>query len=83
MKTIVTLILCALAFAHSNAQIVYTDVNPDTTIDGSYNLDLNNDGTADFILQVSATRLTCGHGQIIAKIKENYYPIERKQCSDK
>lgn len=35
----------------ANAQIVYTDVDPDETVVGaSYNLDLNNDGTTDFIL---------------------------------
>lgn len=35
----------------ANAQIVYTDVNPDETVVGSsYNLDLNDDGTTDFVL---------------------------------
>ena len=33
-----------------NAQIVYTDVNPDVTSSGSYNLDLNNDGAIDFVI---------------------------------
>lgn len=39
----------------TEASIVYTDVNPDKSISGgSYDLDLNNDGTADYtIIQVS------------------------------
>ena len=35
----------------SNSQIVYTDVNPDVTSTGTYNLDLNNDGTIDFVIK--------------------------------
>jgi hypothetical protein len=36
----------------AEAQVVYTDVNPDLTVSagGSYNLDLNNDGIVDFSL---------------------------------
>lgn len=40
------------AATEANAQIVYTDVTPDTTVNATntaYNLDLNNDGTVDFI----------------------------------
>ena len=40
----------------ANAQIVYTDISPDFTDSGngaSYSLDLNNDGTADFEINVS------------------------------
>ena len=37
--------------ATSNAQIVYTDVNPDATSSDTYNLDLNNDGTIDFVVK--------------------------------
>ncbi|MBL0097503.1 MAG: hypothetical protein IPP46_14215 [Bacteroidetes bacterium] len=48
-----TLIILAMLFsASANAQIIYTDVNPDSTITclgsactKSYNVDLNNDGT--------------------------------------
>lgn len=47
-----------LAMANfANAQIVYTDVDPDATGTGdgaSYNLDLNNDGTTDFVITVSS-----------------------------
>ena len=39
-----------LASKSSEAQILYTDVNPDDTVYvvGNYSLDLNNDGTSDF-----------------------------------
>jgi hypothetical protein len=52
--------------ASANAQIVYTDVNPDTTVtcstypcNKSYNLDLNNDGTVDFTLYSIFDSLHC------------------------
>jgi FlgD Ig-like domain len=50
MKTIITLILLSFAFVQSKAQIIYTDVNPDSviTVGNAYNLDLNNDGISDF-----------------------------------
>ena len=43
----------AAAAGSANAQIIYTDVNPDVTINsgGVYNLDLNNDGILDYTLQ--------------------------------
>ena len=35
----------------ANAQVVYTDVDPDESFTaGSYNIDLNNDATTDFVL---------------------------------
>jgi hypothetical protein len=46
----------AAAVSTSNAQVVYTDVAPDVTVNsgGMFNLDLNNDAVADFkILQQS------------------------------
>jgi hypothetical protein len=51
-------LLSSIFILHSNAQIVYTDVNPDTTIAmtavsntiKAYGLDLNNDGLTDFNL---------------------------------
>ncbi|MBK9223007.1 MAG: T9SS type A sorting domain-containing protein [Saprospiraceae bacterium] len=53
-KTLYAFIVTAMMFsASANAQIVYTDVNPDTSIANSgplygfYYLDLNNDGTSD------------------------------------
>jgi hypothetical protein len=41
------------AGATADAQVVYTDVSPDLTINagGFYNLDLNNDGTIDFKIE--------------------------------
>lgn len=44
----------AVAASSADGQIVYTDVNPDQVFNnnGSYNLDLNNDLTTDFILSV-------------------------------
>ncbi len=60
LPTGMAVIVTAMLFsASTNAQIVYTDVNPDTTVkcmspnfpcNKSYNLDLNNDGTIDFKL---------------------------------
>src|SRR5207248_3235723 len=49
----------------SDAQIVYTDVNPDYTLSGTdqYLLDLNNDGTYDFrINQFNITDESCPDG---------------------
>src|ERR1700733_14822013 len=48
----------------ANAQIVYTDVKPDSVIKGSYNLDLDNDGITDFTFQQSTAVLTCGRTQV-------------------
>lgn len=54
MKTIKSHLLCFLTtilVSAANAQIVYTDVNPDSTSSGTYNLDINNDGIIDFTLR--------------------------------
>src|SRR4051812_16111708 len=55
MKTINWIIILSLSFIQaqiSKAQIVYTDVIPDSIMAGhsSYGLDLNNDSIIDFIL---------------------------------
>ncbi len=64
-------IVTAMLFSVSaNAQIVYTDVNPDNTISCSasacsntFNVDLNNDGNLDFKLTYTRTYLgPCGGG---------------------
>lgn len=53
--------ISAMMFSASvNAQIVYTDVNPDSTSTGTYNLDLNNDGTTDFVISHSTAPANCG-----------------------
>lgn len=50
MKFCVALSLVALAAAASSADIVYTDI-PDKDLEvGTYNLDLNGDGNADFVI---------------------------------
>jgi hypothetical protein len=43
-------IVAVMLIQITNAQIVYSDVNPDLTTSGSYNLDLNNDGIVDFVI---------------------------------
>src|SRR4030095_13619601 len=48
---ILNLTVVGLLPLRPNAQIVYTDVSPDVTSSGTYNLDLNNDGTIDFVIQ--------------------------------
>ncbi len=43
----------------ADAQINYTDVNPDSTVTGAgnnYMLDLNNDNTADFDISIQSTQ---------------------------
>ena len=54
-------------FAHmqsTQAQIVYTDVLPDTVLSttGTLSLDLNNDGIVDFRLITSSKAVACGRG---------------------
>lgn len=55
LKIFSVLVVAAFLFAaNAHAQIVYTDVIPDTTVsatNGAYNLDLNNDGVIDFTLR--------------------------------
>ena len=41
------IILTAMIDQFVSAQIVYTDIKPDVTTSGTYDLDLNNDGTLD------------------------------------
>lgn len=52
----VLIIALGCFFQFANAQIVYTDVNPDQTqSSGSYNIDLNKDGVNDFTLKETQT----------------------------
>lgn len=47
-----------VAGTSASAQIMYTDITPDDTISGNggtYNLDLNNDGTIDFNFSISSS----------------------------
>ena len=62
LKKLSAFIVTAMMFSTSvNAQIVYTDVNPDTTIAGlTYYLDLNNDGTIDDSISRFSSRASHG-----------------------
>ena len=65
LKKRTAFIVTALLFSASvNAQIVYTDIIPDTTLSnpGNYNLDLNNDGQNDFTFYGHLSPFTCGGG---------------------
>lgn len=73
----ITLIFLILMFSvHVHAQIIYTDVNPDTSLTcssssctKSYNLDLNNDSQVDFTLIASYNTTNCTEpGTITTKI---------------
>jgi len=62
-------IFTAMLFsAGANAQIVYTDVNPDVTINtngGIYGLDLNNDGITDFNITFNTSTVPAGTNRYI------------------
>ena len=59
-KKFYAFIVTAMLFsASANAQIVYTDVIPDSTSTGTYDLDLNNDGTNDFVITYSTQTTFC------------------------
>ena len=65
-KKIVCLFLIAFALLviPVNAQIVYTDLIPDSlihTTGGVYHLDLNNDGINDFNLNLTFSTIPAGH----------------------
>ena len=62
-------IVTAMLFsASANAQIVYTDVNPDVTYNtngGVYALDLNNDGITDFDITFTTATISAGTNKYI------------------
>ncbi len=62
LKKLSAFIITAMLFSVSAvAQIVYTDIIPDKTLNsGSYNIDLNNDGLNDFTFTAWWTFLGCG-----------------------
>ena len=70
---IIPIISGAMLFsASANAQIVYTDVNPDSTITflgssgiKSYNVDLNNDGISDYSISSVRNGNICQHGGMV------------------
>ncbi len=64
-KPLLVILLVMMLSAHANAQIIYTDIIPDTTINtnnGVYHLDLNNDSIIDFNINyyASITSGSCG-----------------------
>ncbi len=67
----------------ANAQVVYTDINPDHLVTGnggSYNLDVDGDGTVDFglITAVSSTSFTYYSGALNISVNYNaaaIYPL--------
>jgi len=71
------IIMMIFSFATANAQIVYTDVNPDDTVScatsncsDSIYVDLNNDGSMDFILTFN--RITLGTCNIMGRPRPRY-----------
>ena len=65
MAFIVTAIIFSVS---ANAQIVYTDVNPDVTYNtngGVYALDLNNDGITDFDITFTTATISAGTNKYI------------------
>lgn len=69
-KKLSAVIIATMLFsASANAQIIYTDVNPDSTITclgvsciKSYNIDLNNDGISDYSISSIRNGNICQHG---------------------
>ena len=70
IKRYVLIIITILFVAKTNAQIIYTDVNPDSivvcnvpgpgmSINNAFNLDLNNDGIDDFIIKLHTKEHKC------------------------
>ncbi len=50
MRKILFLLFCFIVF-NAKAQIIFTDVNPDSLVTTQYELDLNNDGTPEFLIE--------------------------------
>ena len=50
MRKILFPLFCFIVF-NAKAQIIFTDVNPDSLITAQYELDLNNDGTPEFLIE--------------------------------
>src|SRR5690606_15925474 len=71
----------AVAGGHAaDAQILYTDVDPDETFSGNttYNLDLNNDGTTDFGIQAQSFSYNGYYGFFLNK-SVSIYPVVGNQ----
>lgn len=78
VKSILFYFLTTILVSSANAQIVYTDVNPDTTINnisiGIYHLDLNNDGINDYDIKIhSSSAGICSTRPL--SYKTNHYTV--------
>jgi hypothetical protein len=62
--TIAIFMVCAMNQS-GNAQIVYTDINPDVASNSSYSLDLNNDGVMDFNISAISMNLSDGYSSYV------------------
>jgi len=68
LKALYAFIIMMFSLSTANAQIVYTDLNPDilrncntnSGCSGNYSLDLNDDGITDFILTPKEVQNGCG-----------------------
>ncbi len=49
-KLLLSVLFLFIAFI-TQSQVIYTDVNPDSLVGSSYELDLNNDGTPEFLIE--------------------------------
>ena len=82
--SVIILLIGGIFSFPSNAQIVYTDVNPDATSSGTYNLDLNNDGTTDFVIKHTSGSGTSSN--TCSGTKTNHYikisPSNNRQVAD-
>ena len=67
------LIIAILLIGKANAQIVYTDVNPDQALGSVYQLDLNNDAIVDFSISHSFTHTSYTTGNIMYRCYHNHY----------
>src|SRR5580765_740740 len=85
LTILLLIILSAVINQFVNAQIVYTDVNPDVTTSGTYNLDLNNDGTTDFVIKYTS-KSVIGTGNCKGQTATNQYikvtPLHNNQVLD-
>ncbi|MEO6168901.1 MAG: hypothetical protein ABIO46_14165, partial [Chitinophagales bacterium] len=76
LKKLLPFLILFLSVNIVDAQIVYTDVVPDSKSTGSYNLDLNNDGTTDYLIAHTTSGGACNHINNYIKIS----PQNGSQC---
>ena len=65
-KTYTGMAAAFLAVNHADAQVIYTDVDPDEVImNGTYSIDFDNDGTPDLMFEHFGTVFTTSSGTTI------------------